>query len=195
MKIKAVQENQLLYAVIDDFYSAEELPLVMSEVAQVANIQIIGSFGVATGQNGESLRTGKSIWLDTLYKQNREQSKILTFSRKLFDEKLVSVLSNEHITFKHLKHCNKDYTILNVYKNGEEYKAHVDGSVLTALCFLRFGDFNGGELTFPEAGATVECVHNRVVIFPGCMTHQAQPIVAQENAYRVSIAHFLSYLI
>ena len=57
--------------------------------------------------------------------------------------------------------------------------------------------FSGGDLYFKENNTTVECKHNRMLLFPGYYYHKVNK-VSMQNKYlndmngRFSITHFIS---
>jgi hypothetical protein len=65
--------------------------------------------------------------------------------------------------------------------------------VLTAVTFLKIGDFTGGEFLFPDYDEQIPFEENTTVVFPGCINHQAKLVYGNKNSYRVSIAQFLNY--
>ena len=83
--------------------------------------------------------------------------------------------------------------MVNLYKNGGSYKAHQDMAVMSSVTFFDVGSYTGGEFCFPDYDVRVESKDNWVIIFAGCIKHMAEPIVAEDGNYRVSIANFMNY--
>jgi flagellin-like hook-associated protein FlgL len=194
MDIQTIQHGGYFYAVIDDFYSDEELTKIMSEIDRLKNeLNFDEDTATATNFIGDKLKTGKGIWLDRVYSNNREESEILKHGRKLFNYEMVTYLASANVSYKHILKSTSDATLLNIYENGMEYKPHTDKSALTAIWFFKSGDMVGGDLFFPEPNTRVKFKHNRLVIFPGCMIHAAEPSLSCNGGYRVSIAKFLNY--
>jgi hypothetical protein len=177
------------YLVIDDFYDAKELQLVEEEVLTLK------PYGVSAQHTkaDDDKKTGSGLFLDEMFSKCRHVSKVLTANRKLFSDEVFDEAIKLNAFFGHLKKCNADSTLLNYYTDGQEYKDHYDKAVLSAITFLGFGSFTGGDLCFTESGQTVTFKHNRLVLFPSCIQHQALPIVAKGDSLRVSIAQFLTY--
>jgi predicted 2-oxoglutarate/Fe(II)-dependent dioxygenase YbiX len=177
------------YLVIDNFYTEQELKLVEEEVLTLK------PYGVSAKDTkaDEDLKSGSGLFLDEMFSKCRQASKVLTANRKLFSDEVFDEAIKLNAFFGHLKKCNADSTLLNYYVDGQEYKDHYDKAVLSAITFLGFGSFTGGDLCFTEIGETVTFKHNRLVLFPSCMQHQALPIATKDDSCRVSIAQFLTY--
>jgi Rps23 Pro-64 3,4-dihydroxylase Tpa1-like proline 4-hydroxylase len=177
------------YLLIDNFYTNKELKLIEEEILALKQ------YGVSAQHTKANLnlKTGSGLFLDTMFLENREASKILTLNRKLFSDEVFKKAIKLNAFFGHLKHCNFDATLLNYYSDGEEYKPHRDQAVLSAVTLFGIGSFTGGEFCFPEINETVAFKHNRLVLFPSCMEHQALSITTKDDSCRVSIAQFLSY--
>ena len=63
-------------------------------------------------------------------------------------------------------------------QDNQEYKSHVDSSVITCIMWFHNGEtnFTGGELYFPEFDIEVSPLHNTGIIFPSHIEHQVKPI-------------------
>lgn len=182
------------YIVIDDFYTGEELSLVMQEVVDLEPHSLNSdATATAVSDNQEPLKSGKGLFLHEHFKNNTTASKILHFSRKIFSDELNKIFIGFDASFAHIRHSTSDEILLNFYRDKDKYLPHRDGFPITAITFLKVGEFEGGNFLFPEYNETVQFKHNRVVVFHGCIQHQAEEIRADDNSYRVSIAHFIGY--
>ena len=192
MKIKFINKP-FNYFVIDDFYNDVELASVMEEVVALKPYALDQGFTNSANENGTPLKNGKGIFLDTMFGLNRSVSKILTANRKIFDVEFCETLIKHDASFGHILNSNSDSTLLNYYSSNEYYLAHKDTSPISLVTFLEVGKFKGGGFSFTDYKVNIPFKHNRVVIFPGCVKHQAQEIKASEDSYRVSIAQFIGY--
>lgn len=63
-------------------------------------------------------------------------------------------------------------------QDNQEYKSHVDSSVITCIMWFHNGEtnFTGGELYFPEFDIEVSPLHNTGIIFPSHIEHQVKPV-------------------
>ena len=183
-------EKPFRYVLIDDFYDEDELKLVKEEITAFA------PYGLTASKTGSksNAKTGTGLFLDKFFSQDRTTSKILNANRKLFCDEIYEKAVSLDSSFGAIKHVDLDVTLINYYQDKEEYKSHKDFCPLTALTFFSIGDFTGGDFYFPDYYETVKFKENRLVMFPGCVSHQALPINAEKGCYRVSIAQFLSYV-
>ena len=179
------------YVVIDEYYDENELGLVMQEIQALEPHSLSAEF-TKSSKNGTG-KSGKGLFLEIFYENNRSASKILNANRKIFAEELCSVLENFDSSFRHLKNSNFDSTLVNFYKNKQEYPAHKDCSTISTVTFLKVGNFTGGDFCFTEYKERVPFKHNRIVIFNGCVEHQAEPIYTNDSSYRSTIAQFIGY--
>ena len=192
MHITAQRVKNLSFLTVDDFFAPHELQEVVQEIARLKQYLLAPEFtSTAVDKNKNLKKTGKGVFLDDLYAGNREASKILKANRELFSEEICSVAEDLDAVFAFIRLSNFDKTLLNSYVAGEGYTAHIDISRISAVTFLREGDFSGGQFQFPEQGVEIEAVHNRTVIFPSCALHQALPLKGTGN--RISITQFIDY--
>lgn len=196
MKVQAIRKGALSYAMIHDFFDPEELEEVRGELAFLkSKSDYAGPNGDAKDENNNSLKSGKGVFVDDLYVGRRKKSPTLNHFGKLFNNPLIGKeLTKQEAVFGHIDKCDQDFTLINFYSEGQEYKTHHDTTALTAAVFLKMGDFSGGDFTFPEYGERIVFEDNSAVIFPGCVLHHAEPIVAKPGNFRVSIVKFLSYV-
>ena len=193
MDVKALQQGPLFYAVIDNMYSPEELKSAQSEIDFLFRFKKAASETMtARRDDGTLLKTGSGIFIDDFY-ATRDNSILLTLNRRIFSNEVVQELKKQNCSYHHMHRVNYDLTLINYYGHEEKYDAHTDKSVFTALTFFKIGDFSGGELCFTENDISINPVPGRVVIFPGCVFHQAKPITADADSYRVTMAQFLNY--
>lgn len=190
MKLTCHRVQNLSYILIDDFFSEPELNEVTQETKELKRFSLDPSkTRTAPGKNGLK-KTGRGLFLDTFYTENRSASPILEYSRKFFDPQLTKYAEGFDSFFGFIRQSNFDNTLLNYYTSSQEYRPHRDGSRISTVIFLREGDFKGGDFAFPEQNHIVEAVHNRAVIFPSCVMHAALPVDGEGT--RISIVKFIN---
>lgn len=185
--------NNSLISVIDNFYSPSELEDIKNELkllSAVADLKIFKNDGVAVDENGKLRQKSNSLFLDNLYIDKRNLSKILTINRKLFSEEVRTKLIEKSLFYEHIFYSDFDTTLLNFYGPTDYYQPHRDISCFTALTFFKLEEFSGGNLVFPEYDIKVEAVENRLVIFPGFVLHGSEEVT---KGIRVSMAQFINY--
>ena len=84
-------------------------------------------------------------------------------------------------------------------QDNQEYKPHVDSSVITCIMWFHNGEtnFTGGELYFPEFNIEVPPLHNTGIIFPSHIEHQVKPITIidkNRDSGRISYNIFCKHL-
>ena len=191
MKLSCHRVKNLSYILIDEFFDTNELVDVVQEVKDLKRFSLPASKTHTAADKKGFRKTGKGLFLDELYVQNRSASGILTHNRKIFTPKLVDYAEQFDSFFGFIRESNYDSCLLNYYTSGQEYRPHKDESRISVVTFLKQGDFTGGEFVFPDQDHVIEPVHNRAVIFPSCVTHGAMP-VGGEGA-RISIAQFIDF--
>jgi hypothetical protein len=193
MDITTVKEP-FPYAVVDNFYTQEELALLWSEIDFLEPKLLPPDLTSAAKVDGAFLKNGNGIFLDAVY-AIREVSNLLMLSRKLYKtSELTKELVEASPIFNYLNTVTRNNTLLNCYSDGGYYKPHVDFSTLSACTFLckAQDSFTGGEFTFPDFDISIESLNNRLVLFPGCIKHQVLPIKTKNaSEKRYSIAQFL----
>lgn len=192
MKINTIKKGILSYVIIDNFFDDFEAIAIRQECLDLQNELKSPKEVFSATDNGIPLKTSKGLFLHNFFKAELH-SAILTFYRKLFCDDIYKEIEKEDVNFRHLRYSTKDTTLLNIYKNNEEYNAHTDNSVLTAITMFKIGEFTGGELVFPDFDEVVEFKENRLVLFPGCLLHKANPIKSENDGMRITIVKFISY--
>jgi len=184
--------NNFSIAIVDNFYSEAELKEIKDELKLLSAVAELKVFvnKPAKDEEDSPKQKSNSFFLDSLYNNKRDLSKILTFNRKLFSSKLQAKLIEKNLFYEHIFHSDFDTTLLNFYGPTDYYKPHRDTSCFTALTFFKLEEFSGGNLIFPEYEIEIEAVENRLVIFPGFVLHGSEEVT---KGIRVSMAQFINY--
>jgi hypothetical protein len=184
--------NNFSIAIVDNFYSVSELKEIKDELKLLSAVAELKVFvnKPAKDEENNSKQKSNSFFLDTLYNNKRDLSKILTLNRKLFSNELNEKLVEKNLFYRQVQDVNSDSTLLNFYKSTDYYKPHNDTTCFTALTFFTLEEFYGGDLVFPEYNLKVGAVENRMVIFPGFVLHGSEEV---KSGIRVSMAQFLNY--
>jgi len=198
LNIATKKINDLPVAIIDDFYSSDELLSIFREInfLKTKFKSPEESNGPGTSYvNGIPIKNNKGLYLDTCY-SDRSISDILSINRKIFSKEVRNILESQHNFFRYISLSNSDTTKIHYYGDGDSYKEHNDSAVITVISWI-FNEpksFSGGDLIF-ENSLSVECLNNRVVVFPSCLYHEVTKVCMnledyQENG-RYSISQFL----
>ena len=188
MLVHGYRVDNLSYAVIDDYFSQEELKEVYAEVLDLRRLAQSTSL---TSEGSHFEKTSGGFFLDNVFVE-RFRSPTLMATRKLFDPLITDQLRKIDVIFDEIPASNVDTLLVNYYVPGECYGDHRDDSRLTAVILLGVGEFSGGGFYFPEQDERIEFKENRLIIFPSCVRHASIPIMGDLNSLRISLAHFIN---
>lgn len=192
MKVQVHQKSSLVYAQIDNMYSAEEIAIIKKELIFLESIkESLRNVPPAT-KNGQYLKSGSGFFIDDIY-ADRKCSTILQYNRRIFSEDVINELSQHSCFFNHIRNSTEDSTLVNFYGEQDLYEAHCDASIFTVLTFFSLGKFEGGYLSFTDYDVSISPDEGRTIIFPGCVFHKAEKVLAETGNYRVTIAQFMQY--
>ncbi len=197
---KPIIVRDLGYLIIENLYSNLELKFIWNEIKHIdyvldhvfddkAKEEHRKSHNTMADDSSGSLMTGFGISLDTFY-TDRKFSSILTFNRKIMKTDITEQFKNINNENSAYGLINTDFTLLNKYKKGEQYKKHRDSSSFSAVTFLSKTALNGGGLQFCDYGVTVPFKNNSCVIFPSRAYHNTEDI--KSNTDRYSISQFMT---
>jgi Rps23 Pro-64 3,4-dihydroxylase Tpa1-like proline 4-hydroxylase len=163
----------------DDFYTQEELALLWKEFNFLTDSnKLKPPKETGTAQEGEEyLKTATGVWIDRVY-ADRDFSDILKCNRKVFSKEITDTAKNINPLYCILNGINSDYTLLNYYESGGEYKKHRDVSVFTAVTiFMKDpASFSGGDFVLHEYDLVIEKRNNMLILFPGNLEHSVTPV-------------------
>tara|TARA_R110000868_G_scaffold31232_1_gene114563 strand:- start:2916 stop:3524 length:609 start_codon:yes stop_codon:yes gene_type:complete len=190
------REGPFEYAVVDNLFTPEELDALSGEIKYFIDNDLLLPPDItyaSVDAAGAPLKSGRGLFLDPYFKEDRNKSAILNVVSKVFMPELITALQQHSVYFTHMKNTNRCTSLLNVYGNGDEYKAHYDGTPLSIISFVYGDEFAGGDLLFPEFNVKIKSERNRTVIFPGCVLHAVKPVIADAGKYRATVTQFLNY--
>jgi hypothetical protein len=180
--------SNLPVAIVDNFYSEsscekiwQELTFLNNSPQKLVDPDETGSAWKTVNDQKVYTKKNKGIFLDAVY-HNRDISNILTENRQMFDPAFLEELISHHVFFRYLKESNRDQTLVQYYEDSNYYEYHYDRATITAVSWFykKPKGFSGGEFVF-ENGPSIECMHNRMIIFPSILSHAVNPIVVGEN--------------
>ena len=185
---------------IDDFYSSQEQKEIWHEI-EGYNRGINKwtwereDVNRARTESGKSLAQNSRIYLDRIYNSPfRHFSSILTHYKKITSTPVLNLYKKMGPVSRSFKIVNDDLTFISYYQNEDEYDFHTDTALHTALCFFYKTpkNFVGGDTIFKDNGITVECIHNRLIIFPSFYEHaSSQLTLKNKKGYgKYTMAHF-----
>jgi hypothetical protein len=196
MKTKVITKGALCYIRIENFFDPATLLNVHKELKYLKNFIGDAKFtNAAKDDSGRYLKTGFGVFADKVYEGIRSSSPILTGCNNLFNNiEIGKKAESKNAFFGHIDKSDRDFTLVNFYSPGQEYEPHKDTTTITAITFLKIGSFTGGDFVFTDYDERIPFEENLTIVFPGCVTHQAEPIHGDRGAYRVSVVQFLGYM-
>lgn len=178
--------NPFPHAVIDNFYSEEELELLWKEMEYLTSPNRMVKSGIYLGTSqaplsATTLSDGYGIFLEDIFKENT-YSDILTITDKIFNQALLDSIAELNPLFRDVSDLNTSGTKLRYYEDTEEYKSHVDQSRYTMISYFYKEPkaFTGGDLHFKNFDYTIEIKPNRVIFFKSCLFHASTKVVTNE---------------
>ena len=195
--------NPFPHAIIDNFYSEEELELLWKEMEYLTSPNRMVKSGKELGTaesdlSATPLSNGHGIFLGDIYRED-SYSDILTITDKIFNPNLLEEISNLTYLYGDVNALNKSGTKLRYYNDTEEYFSHQDSSRYTMISYFYKEPkaFTGGDLHFKDFDYTIEIKPNRVIFFKGCLYHASTKLITtkEDKAFsgmgKYSITKFL----
>jgi len=186
-------------AIIENFYTEEELELIWKELDTLTKENKFESgekTSSAKDSNGQ-IKKNKSVFLDNLY-SNRNQSNILQANRKTLHPNLLNKLIELNPIFRYISESDKDETMISYYENGDSYFKHCDSASITMLTYFykEPKKFTGGDLILNDFNVSIECQNNMLVIFPSSYNHQVTEVLMdveeEDGLGRYCMTQFIS---
>jgi Rps23 Pro-64 3,4-dihydroxylase Tpa1-like proline 4-hydroxylase len=170
---------------VDDFYTTKEQFSIWEELEYYRRKNLYSdgkrpdSYGVSPVANLNR------IYLEELYPDNRQDSNILTLYKKILSEEVLEKYRQTTPAARQFENTNYDCSVVNYYEDSNNYGEHFDSFMHTVFIWFYKSPkrFEGGNLRFPELNKTVECIHNRMVMFPSYYLHEVDKVKI-ENKYR-----------
>ena len=184
MNFTLCTENKVFpYMLVDDFYTTEEQFLIWEELEYYWRKKLYSegkrpaSYGVSSG----------------------EDSNILTVYKKILSQEVLENYRHTTPAARQFENTNYDCSVVNYYEDSNNYGEHFDSFMHTVFIWFYKSPkrFTGGNLKFSELNKTIECIHNRMVMFPSYYLHEVDKVKI-ENKYRdqglgrYCITHFYS---
>lgn len=179
------EEGKFPYTIIDNLYSDTEVSYLFEELDYLNNpLRTRNGKDDTAGahENGVRLKNTNAVYLENFFIE-RQNSNILNITEKIFVDNRKLFSFNENWFFQNLNNINNHTTQVLYYDEGNENKPHYDEVQITILnwFFREPKCFTGGDLIFSDYDISVECKHNRSIIFPSIIYHGITPIKMREE--------------
>tara|TARA_Y100001947_G_C10239009_1_gene260847 strand:+ start:97 stop:777 length:681 start_codon:yes stop_codon:yes gene_type:complete len=186
MKIHICNDNKVFpFFYVDDFYTPEEEKLIWRELDFYTDRPNAPLFHRAeedkrTGRyrDGTAQSKGWRIYLNNLY-QIQNVSHILRLQPlKIQSEEIRKAIHQTGPNFRMLQLTSFDEMVISYYENDDYYKPHIDHFMISIFCWFHRSPkaYSGGDITLTDTNTTIECKHNRMLMFPSYYPHEVHPI-------------------
>jgi Rps23 Pro-64 3,4-dihydroxylase Tpa1-like proline 4-hydroxylase len=188
------------YMVIDNFLGVKNNNHLLTMIAAVEDKMIDAEIiDHGTRRIDHGFRKNLNLWLDTF--DNDTVGMMSVFTEKFFHPDIEQAVSKipelSHFVGAHSRNYNM---ILSRYHSSDFYKWHTDGGghvTWNYFCYQTPKQFAGGDFALsnglyqqerPET-TTIECVNDRLVIFPAMYQHSVTAVAAEDNLNGLDCRH------
>lgn len=184
----------------DNVFTEEELKILWDGIEEIEEKGLWNSqeHFYSASVNGKNKRSGEVFWLGSFNSDHGELvNKVNEVLQKPFSG-FTHQYSLDGFWESAILSTTDHSNLLGYYDHNDHYGPHSDFSPFTAISWLNREPkaFSGGELFFPLLDSQIEPINNRMVIFPGHLTHEVRPIQLPEDLRgqkmgRYSLTQFL----
>lgn len=180
------------HIIVDNFLGTQENQQVLTMIATVEHRMIdaeIIDHGVRRTDSG--FRKNLNLWLDTFDNDTLGMMSILTarFFNPQIEQAVAHIPELNHITDVQTRTHNM---VLSRYQVTDFYKWHTDGGghvTWNYFCYQTPKQFSGGDFELSNGlyqqdrtdSTLIECLNDRLVIFPAKYQHCVTPVTATDN--------------
>ena len=202
MDIQVISEDNCPFLQIDNFFDESEQANIWRELDYYDAGKCWNNDPRdptrAREEDGTVLARNSRIYLDNIYRaSHRLFSPVLTHHMKIYSAPVINAYKDMCPASRTVVKVNQDKTFLSYYGHDDEYKFHTDGNDHSVLIYFHKEPkaFEGGDLMFEDSGVTVECKHNRMVMFPSFYLHASSRLIMSATneigAGKYTISSFL----
>ena len=202
MKFTLCTENKVFpYMLIDDFYTDNQQLEIWEELEYYRKENLYSDGKLEDGYGVSPAANLNRLYLEELYPypDNREDSNILRLYKRILLPEVIRNYRNTTPSARQFESTNYDCSLVNYYDDSNSYGEHFDSFMHTVVIWFYKEPkrFEGGNLRLPELNKTVECIHNRMVMFPSYYLHEVEKVEIEskyrdQGLGRYSMIHFFS---
>ena len=194
------------YFIVDNWYTEEEEKRVWSELdfyshTEHAKIEKAENTVVARDNDGISKSNAYRFHMWDYYTPKGQNiSHIMNCLYKQRSIEFHDIVKNalpQH--YNNFIATDTDGTMISYYDKAKYYKSHSDTVQFTCLIWLykQPKRFFGGNLKLIDGNATIECISNRMILFPSYLQHEVTEVKSKEDIEfgygRYCITHFYNW--
>jgi len=189
--------------IIDDFYDDDQQEDIWCELDYYNRVDRWSNDPNdphrSRGWDGKPLVENSRIYLDNIFTaQGRNMSFILSHHNKIYEKDIMVPYGNMSAAARTISRVTQNTSFLSYYSHNDAYAPHMDNALHSAMVYFykEPKSFVGGDLEFEDNGVTVECKHNRMVMFPSFYRHSSTPLISKEATPtkwmgKYTMSHFL----
>ena len=100
----------------------------------------------------------------------------------MFSDEIQDAIKETGPNFRLYGMTNYAETVINYSEGGDYYEQHNDSFLISTCTWLHRTPkaYTGGDITFADIDVTLECNHNRIVMFPSYYYHEIHPIKMED---------------
>ena len=188
MKIHICNDNkEFPFLYVDDWYTPEEEELIWKELDFYTNQTTFhrAEDDISTGKWEDGVTKSKSwrVYLDGLYPDNKREVSHILRLLPLKRMQIQKAIKETAPNFRMFGLTNSNWTMINYYEDTDYYESHVDGCMMTIVCWFHQTPkaYTGGDIIFTDINVTLECSHNRMVMFPSYYYHEVLPVKMKDK--------------
>ena len=194
------------YFIVDNWYTEEEEKRVWSELdfyshTEHAKIEKAENTVVARDNDGISKSNAYRFHMWDYYTPKGQNiSHIMNCLYKQRSIEFHDIVKNalpQH--YNNFIATDTDGTMISYYDKAKYYKSHSDTVQFTCLIWLykQPKRFFGGNLKLIDGNATIECISNRMILFPSYLQHEVTEVKSKEDIEfgygRYCMTHFYNW--
>ena len=214
MKIHVCNDNKVFpFLYVDNRYTPEEEKLIWKELDFYTNPSALhrAEEGNKVGRyrDGTAKSNSWRIYVNSMYSEKGVPvSHILRLHSSYGElpEELRKAAFETGPPFRMFSMANCSMTYINYYENNDYYESHPDNFMISSISWFHREPkaYTGGNIIFNDIDITLECKHNRMLIFPSYYLHEVQPIKMKDQnlemgwgryaiqSFHTSSPHFLN---
>jgi hypothetical protein len=130
-------------------------------------------------------KRGTGVFLDSFFVNQSDSDIRRVYDEVFSDVNLFNEVYKQNPAFLILKNVNHGSTLVQKYKDGDEYDSHKDSCVfsMVTLLYKEPKVYSGGDFCFTEFDQTyvVPLSNNQTIIFPSAASHKVSKVISESD--------------
>jgi|TARA_R100000656_G_scaffold124806_2_gene103922 hypothetical protein len=176
----------------------KELEFYLSNQNSLTRTETDGNITTIKGrQKGKSFRIYPQRFLKPEFKNT---SNVLKLFSKYQDKSFHKVIEKSMPHGRYFSSTDMGSCFISYYEEGDYYQSHFDRACFSSVVWLNKEprQYKGGNLYFKDSDVSVECLNNRMCIFPSYYLHEVDKLEwkkqPKDRGYgRFTLTYFFSF--